>query len=433
MSESATKPKRVFFLIGECSGVRNLVRDEAAVPEGAPAVYLPWLGYKRRGYDVDVFYIGRFKHERCVQFEGCVIHTVPRPWLGRVFAKAPGKNVKVDLRRVFENVGLYRSAARVAKDRPPSVVYALRPAYVNAARRLATDHDACFIKRFFGTLLYAELTGRQRERTLAEHLAEKKAWLCPADMTIVTNDGTDGDKVAEMLGLPSEQYRLWFNGIDKTWTGTPQASDAYRSKIGLSPNDFVLLCLSRLAWWKRQDRLIRAMELIVKETPNARLVLAGDGGSRASLERMVADLHLAPHVRFLGAVPHNDVQTLMGMADVFLQMNDYSNLGNTLLEAMVCGRTIVTWDVGGTSQVIADNETGRLLPNPEPETVARAVLELMRDREKARRLGQNARRFVEEKLQTWDERVDMEIDLVEDLCARKAAVGAGTAPVMPPA
>lgn len=432
MSEPAAKPKRVFFLIGECSGFRNLVRDEAAVPEGAPAVYLPWLGYKKRGYDVDIFYIGRFKHERCVQFEGCVIHTVPRPWLGRVLAKVPGKNVKMDLRRVFENVGLYRSAARVARDRPPSVVYALRPAYVHAARRLATDHDACFIKRFFGTLLYAELTGRQRERTLAEHLTEKKAWLCPADMTIITNDGTNGDKVAELLGLPREQYRVWFNGIDKTWTGTSQASAAYRSKIGLSADDFVLLCLSRLAWWKRQDRIIRAMELIVKEAPNARLVLAGEGGARPSLEKMVADLRLTGCVRFLGAVPYNDVQTIMGMADVFLQMNDYSNLGNSLLEAMVCGRTIVTWDVGGTSQVIADNQTGRLLPDPEPDTVARAVLELIEDREKARRLGQNARRFVEEKLPTWDERVNTEIDLVEDLCARKAAA-AGTAAVAPPA
>lgn len=162
-------------------------------------------------------------------------------------------------------------------------------------------------------------------------------------------------------------------------------------------------------------------------------MFAGEGGSRALLQKAVADASLTPYVKFVGAVPHNDVQTIMGMVDVFLQMNDYSNLGNTLLEAMVCGRTIVTWDAGGTSQVITDNETGRLLPDPEPDTVARAVLELMKDREKARRLGQNARRFVEEKLPTWDERVNMEIDLVEDLCARRAAAHAGAAAVVPPA
>jgi glycosyltransferase involved in cell wall biosynthesis len=433
VSEPATKPKRVFFLIGECSGFRHLVREEVAVPEGAPSMYLPWLGYKRRGYEVDVFYVGRFKHERCVPFEGCVIHTVPRSWLGRLLGKMPEKNLQMYLRRAFENMSLYQSAARAAQTCPPSVVYALRPPYVHAARRLATRYGACFINRVFGTLLYPELAGHPRERTFAEHLTEKKAWLCPADMTIITNDGTNGDKVAELLGLPREQYRVWFNGIDKTWTGTSQACAAYRSKIGLSAGDFVLLCLSRLAWWKRQDRVIRAMELIVKEAPNARLVLAGEGGARPSLEKMVADLHLTGCVRFLGAVPYNDVQTIMGMANVFLQMNDYSNLGSTLLEAMVCGRTIVTWDVGGTSQVIADNETGRLLPDPEPETIAQAVLELIEDREKARRLGQNARRFVEEKLPTWDERVNMEIDLVEDLCARRAVARAGTAAVVPPA
>ena len=241
-------------------------------------------------------------------------------------------------------------------------------------------------------------------------------------MTIITNDGTNGDKVAQLLGIPSDRYRLWFNGIDKTWTGTREASSAYRAKIGLSSKDFILLCLSRLQSWKRQDRAIRAMELVVREMPNARLVLAGDGGSRTSLEKMVADLDLTAYVKFIGTVAHQDVQTVMGMADVFLQTNDYSNLGNTLLEAMVCECPIVTWDVGGTGQVIRDNETGRLLPDPEPDTIARAVIELARDPEKARQLGTNARKFVEERLPTWDERLNMEIDLVEGLCARKADI-----------
>jgi len=434
VSEPATKPKRVFFLIGECSGLRRLVRNETTLPEGAPSVYLPWLGYKKRGYEVDVFYVGRFKQEGRVLFEGCVIHTIPRPWLSQVLTKLPSRNLKMHLRVAFENSALCRSAARVAQTRPPRVVYSLRPVYMCAARRLADDHRACLIKRVFGTvLLYPELTGHKRQRTFAEHLAEKKGLCSPADMTIITNDGSNGAQVAEILGLPTERCRVWFNGIDKTWTPAPEASATYRSRIGLLPEHFVLLSLSRLQWTKRQDRVVRAMELVVREVPNARLVFAGEGGSRALLQKAVADASLTPYVKFVGAVPHNDVQTIMGMADVFLQMNDYSNLGNTLLEAMVCGRTIVTWDAGGTSQVITDNETGRLLPDPEPHTVARAVLELIKDREKARRLGQNARRFVEEKLPTWDERVNMEIDLVEDLCARRAAAHAGAAAVVPPA
>ena len=85
---------------------------------------------------------------------------------------------------------------------------------------------------------------------------------------------------------------------------------------------------------------------------------------------------------------------------------------------MVCGRTIVTWDVGGTSQVITADDTGCLLPDAEPPTIAKGVITLAKDPDKARRLGRNAREFVEKRLQTWDERLDMEIDLVERLCSQ---------------
>lgn len=144
---------------------------------------------------------------------------------------------------------------------------------------------------------------------------------------------------------------------------------------------------------------------------------------------MVSDLGLAPFVKFLGMVPHDNVNNVMTIADVFLQTNDYSNLGNTLLEAMVCGRTIVTWDAGGTKQVIKENKTGRLLPDPEPSTIAEAVVDLAKNPEKAKRLGRNARIFAEQKLQSWDERLDMEINLVEELCSRQQQDGLSITPV----
>jgi len=382
-------------------------------------VYLPWVAYEKRGYDVHVLMIGGFRRRDTLSFEGCTIHLIPRSLLCRAVSRLFGRQLGELTTLVLDNLRLYRRAVRVGRRLPPTVVYTLRPMKIWAAWLLSRRYHCCTIKRIFGSFLHSELFCGSRERSRIVHVLEKKGWQWPASMTIITNDGTCGDKVADFLGLKKECYRFWLNGIDKTWPFVPEAFGTLRKEIGLRAEHFVLLCLSRLDSWKRQDRVIRALRVIIDELPHARLVLAGDGPSRDSLVALAEDLGLAPFVKFLGMVSHDKVKNIMAMADVFLQTNDYSNLGNTLLEAMVCGCSIVTWDVGGTGQVIVDNETGRLLPDPDPSTIARAVVDLAKRPEEARRLGGNARSFAEKNLQTWDERLNMEIDLVEGLCARQ--------------
>lgn len=427
------KANNVFFLTGEWTAFRRFVRQEVAFPEGMPSVYLSWLRYKEQGYDVHIFMMGRFRkyRHRLVDFQGCTIHLVTKPIICRLLARVLGRRLGLGgfIWLVCDNICLYGRAVRVARRLPPTIVYSLRPLNAFAARLLSKRYHCLCIRRIYGTLLHHGLYNSKSVLGKLSRIPEKLSWLCPADMTIITNDGTHGDKVADLLRIKKEHYRFWFNGIDKTWRPNGQEAKNLRKDIGLSANHFVLLCLSRLKQWKRQDRVIRAMKLIVKELPNARLVLAGDGPSRSYLTSLVAELGLTPFVKFLGMVPHNEVQKIMGIADVFLQTNDYSCLGSSLLEAIACGRTIVTWDVGGTSQVIHDEDTGCLLPNPEPSTIAEAVVDLAKNPEKAKRLGHNARIFAEQKLQSWDERLDMEINLVEELCSRQQQDGLSITPV----
>lgn len=381
-------------------------------------MYLPWLQYKKRGYDVHIFMIGKFQRTDTIDFKGCIIHLIPKPLFPRAMAKLSGKWIGSYIRLFSDNLCLYQSAVKVARQSPVKIVYSFMPWYAYAAWLLSKRYHCPCIKRIYGTFLYYRLFHGDGYLDRQSYAMEKTSWLWPADMTIITNDGTHGDKVAEFLGIKKDQYRFWLNGVDKNYNVTDLYAKTLRKETGLSDSDFVLLCLSRLSPWKRHDRAIQAMKLIIDELPNARLVFAGDGRSRAELTKLVADLGLTPFVKFLGMVPHDKVRKVMGLADVFLQTNDHSCLGNTLLEAMSCGRTIITWDVGGTGQVINDGDTGCLLPDPEPSTIAKAVISLAKNPEKAERLGNNARKFAEKNLQSWNERLDMEIDLVEKLCSQ---------------
>jgi len=406
---------RIFFLTLEWTALERFIRREAAFVEGMPSVYLPWLHYKKRGYDVDIFIVGDFEKADIVDFQGCSIHLVPRP---KFFRNRQCGFFLSKLCRLVDDIVVCLVVGRFVRGQsPPDIIYSYRVDFVCSGWLLAKFYHALFIKRFFGTWSYLNWYHRGLK---AGCLLEFLRWLWPSDMLIVTNDGTNGDKIAELLRIRKSKFRVWLNGVDKEWLCNNERSEALKTDLGLTSDDFILMCLSRLDDWKRQDRVICAMPLILKEVPHAKLVIVGSGPARQKLEAMVQELNLEGNVLFTGIIEHNKVRNMLGVADVFLQTNDLSCLGNTLLEAMICGRTIVTWDVGTTREVIIDGQTGCLMPNAEPETIGRTVIDLAKNPEKRKRLAEGARRFAEEHLQSWDERLDMEIDLIEGIRAGKS-------------
>lgn len=387
-------------------------------PEGMPSVYLPWSRYKERGHDVDVFMVGDFEKTDCLYFEGCHIHLIPRP---KLFQRRSWRwySPLAELRLLIDSIIIYLRVVSVSRYRlSPDVIYVYRPPLTIVGWALAKRYRATFIKRFFGTWTYQNWHHRRLKNKIG-CLPIFIRWLWPCDLLIITNDGTNGDKIAELLRIRKSKFRMWLNGVDKERLPNKENSVALRSSLGLSEDKFVLLCLSRLDGWKRQDRVIRAMPLILKGIPSARLVIVGDGPKRQELEEMVKELGLEAHVQFIGMIEHNKVPDMIGIADLFLQTNDLSCLGNTLLEAIACGRPIVTWDVGTTRDILIDNQNGCLMPDAKPETIAQMVVGLAKDPERRNRLAKGARLFAKEHLQSWDERLDMEIGLIKQIHLRR--------------
>ncbi len=412
---------RVIFLTTEWVALERLVRREADFPEGMPSVYLPWLRYKGRGYEVDVFVFGDFDARDCVDFRGCKIHLVPQP---RTFRMRAWPFPLSAIRSLVNAIILCKAVASVASGwgrESPNIVYTYRASFAYLGWLIAQRYRATFVKRFYGTFAYSDWRDNGGLRTRMRCFREFLRWLSPCDMLIVSNDGTSGDRLAELVRVPQSRFRMWLNGVDKRWDGNGRNAEDLRRRLGLTDDHLVLMCLSRLAGWKRQDRVIRAMPAILAQAPNARLVIVGDGPERGELEDLVRKLGLQAHVQFTGMIGHDRVRDMIGVADVFLQTNDVSCLGNTLLEAMVCGKTIVTWDVGTTRDVVIDGENGCLMPNAEPETIAQTVISLVRDPDRRRRLAEHAKMFAQQRLQSWDERLDMEIDLIENIRTRPPA------------
>jgi len=146
---------------------------------------------------------------------------------------------------------------------------------------------------------------------------------------------------------------------------------------------------------KGQHDLIDAAALVVREVPDARFLVLGEGELRESLEHHIKHLHLERHVLLAGYRP--DALGLVRSFDVFVMCSTSEGLGMPLLEAMACRRAVVASRVGGIPEVVVDGETGILVPARTPRALASAIATLLGDPRRRDQLGEAGRRRVEER------------------------------------
>ena len=400
---------------------------------GAPSLYKTLEGYARRGHEVHFVSctIGANHHhgapqQEPPQIDGVHFHLFKLPSLSQTRLPMPAIAHKLDQKMRFASVFPMLAARRaeaLLRENAFDLLYGYEVHGVLAQRRLYERHKLPLVSRFQGTIMHPYL---ERARSRLRKFEEVRALSTPADLFIMTDDGTQGDEVLERLNPASSgKVCFWRNGLDLGSVRPPRDGEAVaaRNALGVAADDFVLVTATRLARWKRVDRAIDAVALLRREGIPARLLIVGDGEERTNMEEQVREMGLQESVTFVGAVPQNEVQRYLWAADVFLSVNELSNVGNPLLEAMVAGRCVLTLDEGDTRDLIRDGETGVLLPSGEPQAIATALARLARDPDQRRRLGASARRMAERAFWSWEQRMHAEIDAFEELVAGRRPHG----------
>lgn len=192
----------------------------------------------------------------------------------------------------------------------------------------------------------------------------------------------DSARLARANGVRADKVCTIRNGIDVR-------RFAYQGPNGEGP----ALIVARLSPEKDIDTLLRAAALVVAQESAFRLEIAGDGPCLSALRQTCTALGLDEHVRFLGQV--REVPALLARARLFVLSSLSEGISLTLLEAMARGLPLVATRVGGNPEVIAEGETGFLVPPQNPSALANALLRLWRDRSLCIRLGEAGRRRVE--------------------------------------
>lgn len=186
------------------------------------------------------------------------------------------------------------------------------------------------------------------------------------------------------------------------------ARAAIRERHGLGDKP-VVLCLSRLVPRKGQDMLIRALPMIREQVPDAVLLIVGGGPYSSTLRELAAATPDGENVVFTGSVPSEELAQYHNAADVFAMPSrtrggglDVEGLGIVYLEASACGVPVVAGDSGGAPETVIAGRTGLVVDGRSVSQIAEAVVTILSDPARARRMGAAGREFVESQWQ-WSQ------------------------------
>lgn len=230
------------------------------------------------------------------------------------------------------------------------------------------------------------------------------------------------DAIAQMLvedGAPRGQVFTVHDGID---IGRIERTEPInvREEFWFPPHSVVVGNIAALVPHKGQKYLVEAAAQVVRDLPEARFLILGEGELRPELEQQVRRLHLGQHV-ILGGFRQELLGLLKGL-DLFVMSSVTEGLGSALLEAMAAGPPVVATAAGGIPEVVKDGETGVLVPPRDAPALAAAILGLLRDAGRRERLSQAARARVHECFSA-DRMVDATLAVYERLAGRTPEAG----------
>ena len=163
---------------------------------------------------------------------------------------------------------------------------------------------------------------------------------------------------------------------------------AVRAEFGFGGGDIVLGIIARLVPQKGHRHLLEAFARARRENPGLRLLVAGDGELRDRLERAAQAPGPDNGVVFTGY--RNDVADMLGALDVFVHPSLWEGFGLAILEAMAMGKPVIATNVSAIPELVADGETGLLVPPADSARLAAAILRLARDATLRAQMGQRA-------------------------------------------
>ncbi len=263
-------------------------------------------------------------------------------------------------------------------------------------------HTFLFRANFIGRIA-ARLVGvpivissiRVMEEEKKYHLFLERITSFLSDKFIVNSEALK-NFVSEKMKITPEKIEIVYNGID--FMNLPKINSIIKkNELGYNKNEILIGTVGRLHKQKGIEYFIEAIKIItqlpITHYPSPNFLIIGDGPERKNLESLICNLELNDKVKLLGW--RTDVLEIISVLDIFVLSSLWEGTPNVVLEALAYNKPVVATRVGGVPEIIEEGVTGLLVKPANAQALADAILWVLENPEKARKMAEKGKEKVE--------------------------------------
>ncbi|MCP2618502.1 glycosyltransferase family 4 protein [Candidatus Aminicenantes bacterium AC-335-A11] len=311
--------------------------------------------------------------------------------------------IKVRIRNEFDLLAVMRIAYFLKKERAILV-------HFHDAHSLAVGSIAANIMK---TPL--KVLSRRVDFPLRKNFLSKIKYSKGIDGIIAISNGIKKVLMEEKI-IDEKSIEVIHPGTDFSLFKLKFDKNYLRKELGFSKDDYLVGIIAHLADHKGHKYLIEASQFINKVTNKIKIIIVGEGPLKMELRKKAKKLNTTNIVFFLGF--RKDIPQILHSLDLFVLSSYLEGLGSSILDAMACKLPVVATSTGGIPEAVKNGVTGILVPPRNPKALAEAILKLYKDKDLAKKMGEEGFKLVHEKFSVKS-MVDRTIDFYNKLAMEK--------------
>jgi glycosyltransferase involved in cell wall biosynthesis len=215
----------------------------------------------------------------------------------------------------------------------------------------------------------------------------------------VANCNAVKDQTLKKERLPEEKVEVIYNGMDFSPYQKSYNGNAFRKEIGIDNPTLLVGMIANFNFEiKGHQFFMESAKSILERVPNTEFILVGDGALRKRFEKLSEELGIRQKIHFSGK--RNDIPVILSNLNVSVLCSTNEGFSNVILESMAAGKAVVATNVGGSPEMVTDGVTGYLVPPADSNALAKAIIDLLKNPNKAEEMGKEGRKIVQEKFTT---------------------------------
>jgi glycosyltransferase involved in cell wall biosynthesis len=260
--------------------------------------------------------------------------------------------------------------------------------------KTSSSHKPPLVVTLHGYDIQTEPTCNYGIRLYRQYDALVKNVLNNADAIIAPS--TAIYREAQKIVKNPDKVHLIYNGVDTTRFHPSLDGRKIRDQYDLH-GKFVIFTARHHRCVYGLEYLIRSAPIVLKKRSDVVYIIGGDGPLRPHLTNLAKSLGAEKHIIFTGYISRDQIPHYYATSDVVVVPSLLEGMSLMIAEAMATGKPVIATKVGGNVDQIIDGYNGFLVPPRDPEAIARRILELLENPEKAKEMGKKARQLAEEK------------------------------------